>query len=141
MLSRRTAIARVSDSWAFLYYCDSTVNLCVVELSKAFDNFGKVLSTATVDVILHLINSKCLPVLLYGLEVCPLTKADMHSLDFCVNRFLMKLLCTNNISIVDVCRYFFNFELPRELLRKRTAKFLHKLHAHTVVNLFSFIAV
>jgi len=90
------------------------------------------LSTATVDVILHLINSKCLPVLLYGLEVSPLTKTDMHSLDFCVNRnrFLMKLFCTNNISIVDECRHFFNFEPPSELLCKRTAKFLHKLHAH-----------
>ena len=69
-------------------------------------------------------------VLLYGLEVCPLTKADMQSLDFCVNRILMKLFVTKNISIVDECRHFFNFELPSELLLcKRTAKFLHKLHA------------
>ena len=60
--------------------------------------FGKVLSTATVDAILHLINSKCLPVLLYGLEVCPLTKADMQFLDFCVNRIFMKLFVTNNVS-------------------------------------------
>jgi len=30
----------------------------------------------------------------------------------------------------DECRHFFNFELPSELLCKRTAKFLHKLHAH-----------
>jgi len=57
----------------------------------------KVLSTATVAFILHLINSKCLPVLLYGLEVCPLTKADMQSLDFCVNGILMKLFVTSNI--------------------------------------------
>jgi len=43
----------------------------------------------------------------------------------------MKLFVTNNISIVDECRHFFNiFELPSELLCKRTAKFLHKLHAH-----------
>jgi len=74
--------------------------------------------------------TQCLPVLLYGLEVCLLTKADMLSLDFCVNRILMKLFVTNNISIVDECRHFFNFELPSELLCKRTAKFLHKLHAH-----------
>lgn len=57
-----------------------------------------------VDVILHLIHSKCLPVLLYGLEVCPLSRADLHSLDCCVNRILMKLFCTNNIVIVDECR-------------------------------------
>ena len=71
--------------------------------------FGKVLSTATVDVILHLMNSKCLPVLLYGLEVCPLSKADMQSLDFCVNRFVMKLFCTS--SMVDDCRHFFNLTI------------------------------
>jgi len=47
--------------------------------------------------------TQCLPVLLYGLEVCLLTKADMLSLDFCVNRILMKLFVTNNISIVDEC--------------------------------------
>jgi len=100
--------------------------------------FGKVLSTATVDVILHLINSKCLPVLLYGLKVCPLTKADMQSLDFCVNMILMKLFVTNNSSIVDECRHFFNFELPSELLCKRTAKFLHNC-THTVINLFLYL--
>ena len=30
----------------------------------------------------------CIPVLIYGLEVCPLTKSDLKSLDFPVNRFL-----------------------------------------------------
>jgi len=66
-------------------------------------NFGKILSTATVDIVLHLINSKCIPVLLYGLEVCPLNRADMPSLDFCVNKLLMKLFCTNNLSTIEEC--------------------------------------
>ena len=92
---------------------------------------GKVLSTATVDVILHLINSKCVPVLLYGLEVCPLNKADMQSLDFCVNRLLMKLFCTNNLSTVEECRYYFNFALPSELLPVRAEKFLLKLNVNS----------
>ena len=30
--------------------------------------------------------------LLYGLEACPLRKADLNVLDFVVNRFFMKLL-------------------------------------------------
>ena len=67
---------------------------------------GKVLSTATVDVVLHLINSKCVPVLLHGLELCSLNRADMQSLDFCINRPLMKLCCTNNLSTVEECRHF-----------------------------------
>jgi len=53
--------------------------------------FGKVLSTASVEVVLHLVNAKCMPVLLYGLEACHLNKADIRLLDFCVYRLLMKL--------------------------------------------------
>jgi len=90
---------------------------------------GKVLSTANVDVILHLINSKCIPVLLYGIEVCPLNRADMQSLDFCVNRLLMKSSCTNNLSTLEECIHYFNIALLSELLRKRTEKFLRKLNA------------
>ena len=93
---------------------------------------GKVLSTATVDVILHLIKFKCIPrpILLYGLEVCPLNRADMQSLDFCVNRLLMKLFHTGNVSVVEECRHLFNFALPSELLCQRTEKFLRKQIAH-----------
>jgi len=62
------------------------------------------LSTATVDVVLHLINFKCVPVLMYSLEFCPLNRADMQSLDFCVNRLLMKLFCNNNnLSTIEEC--------------------------------------
>jgi len=54
----------------------------------------------------------------------------MQSLDFCVNRLLMKLFCTNNSSTVDKCRHYFNIALPSELLRKCIEKFLRKLNAH-----------
>jgi len=33
-------------------------------------------------VIFALIKSKCLPVLFYGTEACPITSADKHSLEF-----------------------------------------------------------
>jgi len=39
------------------------------------------------EVILCLIKTKCLPMLLYGLEICSLTKANQRSLDFAVIRF------------------------------------------------------
>jgi len=38
------------------------------------------------EVILQLVKSKFLRVLLYDLEVCPLTKTDVKSLDFVINR-------------------------------------------------------
>jgi len=48
--------------------------------------FGKIGRTATTEVVtLQVIKSKCLPVLLYGLEVCPLTVSDLRALDFVVN--------------------------------------------------------
>jgi len=53
--------------------------------------FGKVGSVASEEVVLELVKCKCLPILLYGLECCPLSKSDVKSLDFAVTRFLIKL--------------------------------------------------
>jgi len=36
--------------------------------------FGKVGRLASEDVVLRLVNSKCMPVLLYAAEVCPLSQ-------------------------------------------------------------------
>jgi len=51
--------------------------------------FGRLGRTASEEVILELIKSKCHPILLYGLEACP-DMANLRSLDFSVNRFFMK---------------------------------------------------
>jgi len=53
--------------------------------------FGKIGRNAYEEVILELIRSKCIPILIYGLECFALAKSDLKSLDFAVNRFLMKL--------------------------------------------------
>ena len=42
--------------------------------------------------ILELVRSKCMPIMLYGLESCQLSNADLRSLDFTVNRLFMKFL-------------------------------------------------
>ena len=60
--------------------------------------FGRIGRIASEEVIIQLIKSKCIPVLVYGLEVSPLTKSDLKSLDFPVNRFFMKLFNTSNKS-------------------------------------------
>jgi len=72
----------------------------------------------------HLVTSttKCIPVLLYGLKVCPLTKAELHSLDFAVTRFLMKLFNTSSITVIKDCCRCFSFKLPSELLEIRFKK-------------------
>jgi len=52
--------------------------------------FGKLMNLALKVVILKLVKSKCLPILLYGLECCNLRSADLHSLDFMYNKLFMK---------------------------------------------------
>jgi len=79
--------------------------------------------------LMHVIylKHKCLPILLYALEVCNLDKRILQSLDFTVNRFLMKLFRTSNIEIVQCCQTVFGFELPSVLLVTRYDKFIKKL--------------
>jgi len=86
--------------------------------------FGKVGRLASEEVILELVCKKCLPILLYGLEACPLNISERKSLDFPVTRFLMKLFKSSNMDIINSCRSYFGFALPSELLATRTDKFL-----------------
>ena len=60
---------------------------------------------------MKLLVSKCIPVLMYGLEVCPLTKSQLQSLDFSVNRFFIKLFKTGCIEIVKQSQEYFDFEI------------------------------
>jgi len=62
--------------------------------------FGKIGRNASEEVILELIMSKCISILIYGLECFALTKSDLKSLDFAANRFLMKLFRSNNTEII-----------------------------------------
>ena len=85
----------------------------------------------------ELVRSKCLPILLYGLECYSLLKADLRSLDFVVTRFLMKLFRSSNIDIINDCRLYFNFPLPSEIIEKRREKFLYKFkHCDSIVRHF-----
>ena len=85
--------------------------------------FGKIGRVASEEVVVELVKCKCLPILLYGLECCPLNKSDVKSLDFAVTYFLMKLFKSVNFDLINECRFCFNFSLPSELLEKRIAKF------------------
>ena len=89
--------------------------------------FSKIGRSASEDLFLHLVNSKCLPILLYGLEVCPLNKSDLRSLDFTVTRLLMKLFRTSNKDVINECCYYFNFKLPSEILPGRFDRFIRKI--------------
>jgi len=72
-------------------------------------NFGRVGRLVNEDVVLYLIKAKCLPVLLYGLEVCPVSVSAMRSLEFTVKRIMIKLFRTYDSDIINSCMSHFDF--------------------------------
>ena len=70
------------------------VHVCLDNAKRSFYRtvnaiFGKIGRLASEEVILQLIVSKCMPMLLFGLEACTLNKSQLLlSLDFTINRFL-----------------------------------------------------
>ena len=65
--------------------------------------FGKVGRYAPEDVVLSLVTSKCLPVLLYATEVCPLLSRDISSISFALTRVLMKIFCSRSNDVINEC--------------------------------------
>jgi len=79
---------------------------------------------------LKLLSSKCIRLLLYGLESFPLSSSQLASLDFTINRFFMKLFRTNNIDTAKTCQSEIGFKLPTTLLACRNEKFLCKTNQY-----------
>jgi len=101
--------------------------------------FGKVGRHASEEVILKLIQSKCLPVILFGLDACPLNSSDKHSFDFLLTRSLMKLFNTGSNVIVTECRKAFNVKLLSESIIDRKKSFLcrYSITENVICKLFS----
>jgi len=69
--------------------------------------FGKIGRIASDEVIFALIKSKCLPVLLYETEACPINSATRHYLQFALNRALFKIFgALSKDTYNDICKYF-----------------------------------
>ena len=113
-----------------VYIVKSNRFRCSVEYAKrsfyraANGILGKVGRLASEEVVLQLLRMKCIPILIYGLDVCALNKKSLQSLDFTVNRFFMKLFQTSDINIVNECQTFFSFELPSVLIAKKLDRFI-----------------
>jgi len=86
--------------------------------------FGKIVRVASEEVTLQIILCKCLPVLLYGLESCPLNASDTRSINFVINFVLMKLFKTSGIESVKYCQMIFKFQLPSMRLNRQESKFM-----------------
>ena len=86
-------------------------------------NFGRVGRLVNEDVVLYLIKAKCLPVLLYGLEVCPVSVSAMRSLEFTVKRIMIKLFRTYDSGTINSCMSHFDFPTVSELVGQRITGF------------------
>jgi len=71
----------------------SSVNHNKEATYRAFNAiFGKVGRAASAEVMVQLYNSKCLSILYYGTDVCPLTTEQISSLQFVINSCFSKML-------------------------------------------------
>jgi len=61
--------------------------------------YERVGSLASEEVIVQLIKTKCLPVLYYILEACPLNKSEIKALDY----VLFSSFCEKNVEYCSMC--------------------------------------
>jgi len=75
---------------------------------KVFNSiYGKIGRSASEEVIFELIKSKCLPFLMYGIDVCPTNSADRQSVQFTVNKIIYKIFGTmTKDSYCEISEYF-----------------------------------
>ena len=96
--------------WTVNYVQCESASQRVITVSRSVSNlksfcraanavFAKIGRVTSEEVTLQLIKVKCLPVVLYGLEACPLTKSDLQSLHFVINKFFMKLFTTKILKL------------------------------------------
>ena len=81
--------------------------------------YGRIGRAASEEVVISLIRSKCLPVLLYGMDVCPLIARESRSINFTVTRILMKIFRTSSNDIISECSEFFGLLSATELIKRR----------------------
>ena len=81
---------------------------------------------ASEDVILFLVKTKCIPVLLYGIEALPTNKSIIQSLQFSFSRIIFKILKTRSIDVVSSSLEFFGIDFCN-IIENRKRKFLQKI--------------
>ena len=89
-------------------YCNfDQAELCFFRAFNAI--YGKVGRLASQQVILGLLRTKCLPVLLYATEACPLLSRNKQSFEFTVTRIFMKVFHTGSSTVVRECQFNLTF--------------------------------
>ena len=85
--------------------------------------FGKVGRAASAEVMVQLFNSKCLPILYYGTDVCPLTTKQINSLQFVINSCFSKMFMIKCDDDIRYCQNAFGCLPVADIVKRRTCKF------------------
>ena len=70
--------------------------------------FGKFAVAASEEVTVKLLKITCLPVLLYGIETCPISNKQYRSLDFAVHGCFRIIFRNKSAEVVQNCMQMFN---------------------------------
>lgn len=98
--------------------------------------FSKIGKNASENAILHLIYSKCVPVILYGLDACDVSQTHLRLLRFITSRLCMKIFHTRCVDIVDYSLTMFGYVGMDILAKQRAASFRSKYAARESFLLF-----
>jgi len=77
-------------------------------------------------VLFELIKSKCIPILLYGTDVCPMNSADRHSLQFTINNIVYKIFGAMSKDLYSEISAHFGIESVQNLIADRRNRFINR---------------
>ena len=132
-------ITVITEDCRDLLWCDSLRYLnvyinsartfsCSYSHAKQFNAvFGKVGRVASSEVVAQLFKSKCLPVMYYGLEACPVNKSQTKSFQYIVNCCLGKMLNVRSKEDIEFCMQMFSCPSVDLTVAKRKVKFFNEV--------------
>jgi len=99
----------IVSSSRFCYSFDNAKKSFYRAFNAVFSKVGRVASQI---VVIELLMFKCVPVLYYGSECCPVSKSQFNSLEFALPRSFMKIFNTRSKEIANYCMEMFNVQNP-----------------------------
>jgi len=95
------------SGWTFKCNFDNAKSCFFRAFNDLYSKVGSRL--ASEEVVLSLIRAKCLPILLYATEACPLLSRNRSSFELTVTHLFMKLFRTTLSGVVKCCQLAFSF--------------------------------
>ena len=85
--------------------------------------FGRIGRFASVETVMYLMKSKCIPVLIYGVEACSTHSSDIETLAHPIIATLMKVFNTKSADVIRDCQMAFGFRSLHEQILTRKINF------------------